>query len=118
MVLGSEDHWHAFMHVAHYLVRGRGQDRTALDRCPVRPPPPAIPEAGERKDSAVADLKAEGLLPFDPALPFIETVRRDQAPAPLERLSERWPACRRFRSGVDRPSAVGWARCPPLDQAP
>src|ERR1019366_7288897 len=105
------------MHVGQQRVRGRGQYRAALDRLPVRPPP-AIPQASERKESAVADVKAEGLLPSGSTRPFIETVRRDKASAFLERLSERWLACRGFRSGVDHPSADGWVRCPRRDQAP
>jgi hypothetical protein len=55
------------MHVSPQLIRRRGQDRAGFHRLPI-PSPPAIPQASERKDSAVPDLEAEGLLPFDPAL--------------------------------------------------
>src|SRR5260370_42096824 len=59
-----------------------------------------------------------GLLVFVEFLPFVEPVRRDEAPAFLERGAEGRLRGNGIRPGVDEPLADLRVLCPRRDQAP
>ena len=52
-------------------------------------------------------LEAKWLLGFPGAHPLVKFVRRNQAPAGLHGIAERWRCCRCFRPRVDHPRRAG-----------
>src|SRR5208282_920036 len=50
---------------------------------------PAIPDSCEREQLTFVDLKTVRLLGFPRSHPFVEPVRRNQAPARFQRIAER-----------------------------
>ena len=118
----GQDDRHAVVHRRHYRVGGGGQDRARLDDV-ARPARgkrtaqghaarhgPALPQAGERQQAAVAAADQIRLPDGARALPFIEPVGRNQAAPAAERGAERRFQRRRLGPRVDE--AVGDGRIP------
>jgi hypothetical protein len=77
---GIEDYWHSVVNGRGHCVRHCGQNRTRLDPLPLRAFP-AVPQSSKREQLAFVNFKIERLLAGTCALPFVEAIFRDQAPA-------------------------------------
>ena len=106
VAVGIQDDGHAVVDRRGHGVRQGGQDRASLnDRtgCVL----PAVPYPGERKQLALADLKAVRLPRLARPPPLVESVRRQQAPAKLQRVTKRGLLGRCLCPGVNHPGSCG-----------
>lgn len=87
IVVWMKYHRHSVVNLSSYGVWCRGQDRAGLGPVPTRVLP-TLPESGESKQLAVVDLEAVWLFGFPGAQPFVEPIRRNQAPAIFQRVTE------------------------------
>ncbi len=74
------DDWHSVVNRGCNAIRSRRQNRAGLQRfavCVV----PAIPYSCKREQLPVINFKAVRLLNFPCFLPFVKSIRKDQAPA-------------------------------------
>jgi len=99
-----EDHWHPVVDRRRELVRGRGDDRAALEDGPVGRLAvlPDRPETGEGERELAPDLEEPGLLAPVDLLPLVEAGSRDQATPLLERVAERRLLGQCLAAGVDQ----------------
>jgi len=80
--------------------------RLVVDIKTVRIGPPPLPETRERELPVVGVVNEHRLLVLADPPPLVKTVRRNEAPAIGQRVTERGLRPRRFRSSVDHPGSA------------
>lgn len=113
----AENHWHSVVDSHGERVWGRGQDGAGLYPLTSGILPP-IPQPGEREQLSSAHFKTVRLFASCGALPFVEAVGRDQAPADFQRIAESGFRGRRLRLCINRAHGNRTVFCPVRNEAP
>src|SRR5258707_4155613 len=106
------------MDLRYKLIRLACDNRASAQPLPRFGIFPVFPEPGKGERASVFHGDRERQLRFSRFAPFVESVRRNQAPSLAECLPERGRFIDGLSSGVDGPVRNLWVFCPIWNQSP